>query len=105
MSAWKRVTAREAQDRLAEIIDEVVGDEPNDGYEITVEGAVVAVLISADEYEKLTSTAEILSDPEVMRRHVDGLGEVEKGDVFSADELEAMLRDPGRLPPGSEQTP
>ncbi|MBM4569223.1 type II toxin-antitoxin system prevent-host-death family antitoxin [Rhodococcus hoagii] len=105
MITWNSVTAGEAQDRLVEMVDEVVG-EPNAGYEITVEGAVAAVLVSADEYESLRTIVEVVSDPESMRRYVEGLKELEEGDVLGIDEVRAMMRDAGRLPPDTDaETP
>jgi antitoxin YefM len=98
MITWKRITASEAQDRLVEMVDEVVG-EPTAGYEITVDGAAVAVLVSADEYESLTTIVEVVSDPESMRRYVEALDALEEGEVLGTDEVRAMMRDAGRLPP------
>ncbi|WP_420879134.1 type II toxin-antitoxin system Phd/YefM family antitoxin [Rhodococcus sp. (in: high G+C Gram-positive bacteria)] len=105
MITWNSVTAEEAQDRLVEMVDEVVG-EPNAGYEITLDGAVAAVLVSADEYESLTTIAEVVSDPESMRRYVEALKELDEGDVLGMNELRAMMRDAGRLPPDTDaETP
>lgn len=101
MITWNSVAAGEAQDRLVKMVDEVVG-EPNAGYEITVNGAVAAVLVSADEYESLRTIVEVVSDPESMRRYVEGLKELDEGDVLSLDEIRAMMRDADRLPPEAD---
>ncbi|GBF17617.1 antitoxin Phd_YefM, type II toxin-antitoxin system [Rhodococcus sp. Br-6] len=90
MITWKSVTASEAQDRLVEMVDEVVG-ESNVGYEITVDDEVAAVLVGADEYEWLKAIVEVASDPESMRRYVEALDALEEGEVLGVDEVRAMM--------------
>lgn len=80
MITWNSVTASKAQDRLVEMVDKVIGEQ-NAGYEI--DGAVAAVLVSADEQESLTAIVEVVSDPEWVRRCVEGLKDSRRA-AFSA---------------------
>jgi antitoxin YefM len=61
-------------------------------FEITRNGARVAVLMSADDYDSLIETVDILSDPvEVAALRV-AIAELDSGDVSTADDVrQAMI--------------
>lgn len=54
----------EVRDKLREIVDDVVAT--GDTYTITRHGRPMAVIVSADEYESLIETLNILSDSNAM---------------------------------------
>lgn len=54
----------EVRDKLRDILDDVVAT--GNQYTITRHGRPVAVLVSADEYESLIETLNILSDSDAM---------------------------------------
>jgi antitoxin YefM len=54
----------EVRDKLREILDDVVAT--GDTYTITRHGRPMAVIVSADEYESLIETLNILSDSNAM---------------------------------------
>lgn len=66
-------------------------------FEITRNGARVAVLLSADDYDALVETVDILSDPEEVAALRTAIAELEAGDVSSADDVRAAMIAAGRL--------
>jgi len=54
----------EVRDKLREILDDVVAT--GDTYTITRHGRPMAVIVSAEEYESLIETLNILSDSNAM---------------------------------------
>lgn len=60
----------EVRDRLREILDDV--SETGNQYTITRHGRPVAVIVSADEYESLMETLNILSDSDAMAAIAEG---------------------------------
>lgn len=66
-------------------------------FEITRNGARVAVLLSAEDYDSLIETVDILSDPEEVAALRTAIAELEAGDVSSADDVRAAMIASGRL--------
>lgn len=66
-------------------------------FEITRNGARVAVLLSAEDYDSLIETVDILSDPEEVAALRTALAELDAGDVSSADDVRAAMIASGRL--------
>lgn len=66
-------------------------------FEITRNGARVAVLLSAEDYDALLETVDILSSPEEVAALRAAIAELESGDVSSADEVRAAMIARGRL--------
>ena len=63
--AKKTITITEGRKELFKIADEV--QKPDTQYVFTIEGKPGVVLMSADEYDSLMETMEILSNPEIMK--------------------------------------
>jgi len=63
--AKKTISITEGRKRLFKIAEEV--QKPDSQYVFTVEGKPGIVLMSADEYDSLMETMEILSNPEIIR--------------------------------------
>lgn len=66
-------------------------------FEITRNGARVAVLMSADDYDSLMETVDILSDPEEVAALQVAITELMSGEVSTADEVRAAMVARGRL--------
>ena len=85
----------EARAQLSQLIDEVV--RTHERVEITRNGRR-AVLLSADDYDSLLETLDVLGDPELMAAIREGEEELARGEFSTSDEVEADLRARGWLP-------
>ena len=85
----------EARANLSRLIESAV--TTHERFEVTRNGDRVAVLLSADDYDSLLETLEILSDPVEVAAIRQGLAEMEAGEVSSADEVRAAMVALGRL--------
>ena len=79
----------EIRQHLSKFVDEAVKTHAR--FDITRNGTRAAVLMSADDFDSLTETLDVLSDAELVRDIHDGLREAEAGRVFSHDEVVAEL--------------
>ena len=66
-------------------------------FEITRNGARVAVLLSAEDYDALVETVDILSSPDEVVALRTAIAELASGDMSSADEVRAAMIARGRL--------
>lgn len=66
-------------------------------FEITRNGARVAVLLSAEDYDSLVETVDILSSPDEVASLRTAIAELESGNVSSADEVRVAMIERGRL--------
>ena len=83
----------DARANLSKLVDSAV--TTHERFEITRNGALVAVLMSADDYDSLVETIDILSRPEEVAAIRDGMADVARGEVFTADEVRAALASRG----------
>lgn len=90
------VPLAEARAQLSQLIDEVV--RTHERVEITRNGRRAAVLLSADDYDSLLETIEVLGDPELMEAIREGEEALARGDVYTVEEVMAEMRAKGRLP-------
>lgn len=60
-------------------------------FEVTRNGARVAVLLGADDYDSLIETLEILGDPEAMADIREGQAAVARGETYSEAEIRTAL--------------
>ena len=86
----------DARANLSKLIESAV--TTHERFEVTRNGARVAVLMSADDYDSLLETLDILSNPEEMENIRQGMAEIAAGDVVSAEEVRAAMVARGRLP-------
>jgi len=63
-----------------------------DEYVITVNGAPVAVLISAEEYESWKETNEIMADPSLMKAIRQGEEDVKNGKMYDWEEIKKEFK-------------
>ena len=66
-------------------------------FEITRNGARVAVLLSADDYDSLIETVDILSSHEEVAGLRVAIAELDSEDVSSAEQVRAAMVARGRL--------
>lgn len=86
----------EVRANLSKLVDEAV--RTHQRVEVTRQGRRAAVLLSADDYDSMVETLEILSDPELMREIAEADAEADRGEVYSLDEVAEAMRAAGRLP-------
>jgi antitoxin YefM len=86
----------EARSRLSELVDEAV--RTHQRVDITRNGRRAAVLMSADDFDSLEETLEILSDPQLMQELAEADEQIKRGEVYSQEEVEASMRAAGRWP-------
>lgn len=91
------VPLAEARAQLSRMVDDAV--RMHERFEITRNGRRAAVLLSADDYDTMQETIEVLADRELLVDHRHGQAAVAAGDAMDASELEQAMRDVGRLPP------
>ena len=81
----RTIALSEAKAHLSEIMREV--GETQDIVTITRGGLPAGVLISAEEYESLIETLEILGDPGIMASLKKAAKEEQKGKLLSHEEI------------------
>lgn len=90
----------EARARLSNVVDEAAAT--HERFDITRNGRRVAVLMGADDYDALQETIAVLSDPELVRAHADGMAALAADDGVDADGLAAVMFAAGRRPASEE---
>ena len=87
--AKKVMTITEGRRELFKIAENV--QKPDTHYVVTVEGKPGLVLMSADEYDSIMETMEILSNPETMKNIKKAEKEIARGEYVTWDELKKEL--------------
>lgn len=88
--ATQTISLTELRPRLSELVDRVHAEF--DRFLITRRGRTEAVLLSAEEFEGLLETLEILSDEALVRRLVDAEEELAGGGGHSLAEVREEIR-------------
>jgi prevent-host-death family protein len=81
----KTIPLSAAKAGLSRIIDEI--SKTHTTFQITRSGVPEGVLLSAEEYESLLETLEILSDPELMRQIHQSIRDIKKGRLLTHEEV------------------
>lgn len=79
----------EVRQDLSKFIDDAVTTHAR--FDITRNGKRAAVLLSADDYDSLVETLDVLADADLVRDVRDALAEAEVGDVVSHEQVVADL--------------
>lgn len=79
----------EVRQDLSRIVEAAV--RSHERVDITRNGKRAAVLLSADDYDSLLETLDILADADLVRDLQKGLGEAEADDLSTHDEVVADL--------------
>ncbi|MFN8167456.1 MAG: type II toxin-antitoxin system Phd/YefM family antitoxin [Candidatus Nanopelagicales bacterium] len=91
------VPLAEARAQLSKLVDEAM--RTHERVEVTKNGRRAAVLLSADDYDSLMETLDILGDAEAMAAIRESEADIAAGRLHSVDEVEAELRSKGILGP------
>lgn len=90
------VSVADARANLSRLIESAV--TTHERFEVTRNGNRAAVLLSADDYDSLLETVDVLSRPEEIDAIRLGLADIEAGQVSTGDEVRAAMIVRGRLP-------
>lgn len=85
----KTIPISEARQRLPTLVDKT--NDLMDRYTITVKGKARAVLMSADAYESMRETMEIMSDPKLMEDIRQGEKDIAEGRVYDWEDVKKEL--------------
>lgn len=66
-------------------------------FEVTRNGARVAVLLGADDFDALVETVEILGSNETMDEIRQGLADLKAGNVHTVDDVRAAMAKSNRI--------
>lgn len=86
----------EARAQLSKLVDEAV--RTHERVEVTRNGRRAAVIMSADDYDSLMETLDILSDAAAMAEIREARADLAAGKASPLAEVEAEMRSRGRLP-------
>jgi prevent-host-death family protein len=90
------VPLAEARAQLSKLVDDAV--RTHERIEVTRNGRRAVVILSADDYDSLMETLDILGDAEAMADIRQADVDVAAGRVLTLDEVEVEMRSLGRLP-------
>lgn len=86
----------EARAQLSKLVDEAV--RTHERVEVTKNGRRAAVIMSAEDYDSLMETLEILGDAETMAQIRQADADIAAGRISTLAEVQAEMRSLGRLP-------
>lgn len=86
----------EVRANLSKLVDEAV--RTHQRIEVTRQGRRAVVILSADDYDSIMETLDILSDRGLMDELRTAEAEAERGETYTLDEVAAEMRAAGRLP-------
>jgi prevent-host-death family protein len=85
----------EARAQLSRLIDEAV--RTHERVEVTRKGRRAAVLLSAEDYDSIMETLDILADADEVRAIAEAQSQLQAGESYSKAEMEEAMRAAGRL--------
>jgi prevent-host-death family protein len=91
------VPLAEARAHLSQLVDEAM--RTHERIEVTRNGSPAVVIVSAEDFEGLLETLDILSDADLVREVRDALAEAARGEVHSTEDVIAAMREAGRRVP------
>lgn len=89
MDSKTTISITEARKKIFDIAEEV--QKPNKYYTLTEKGRPKVVLMSAEEFDSIMETMEILSDPKIMANIKKAEEEFKRGEYQSWDEVKKEL--------------
>jgi prevent-host-death family protein len=87
----RAIPLADLQDHLPEVIEGLQGE--TERVIVTQQGRAEAVLLSADDFEGLIETLEILSDSELVRELIEAEAEFTAGGGHSLEDVRKRLQD------------
>jgi prevent-host-death family protein len=88
------IPVADARANLSKLIDEA--STTHERFEITRNGRRAAVLIGADDFDAMSETIAVLSDPDLLSSHEEGRKAFLDGDVLDAQQLADAMDIAGR---------
>ncbi|ABL82184.1 MULTISPECIES: type II toxin-antitoxin system Phd/YefM family antitoxin [unclassified Nocardioides] len=85
-----------ARASLSKLVEAAV--TTHERFEVTRNGDRVAVLLSAEDYDALLETVDVLSRADEVEALRAGLADLEAGEVSTLDEVRVAMQRRGRLP-------
>ena len=89
------VPLAEARAQLSRLIDDAV--RTHERVEITRKGRRAAVLLSADDFDSIMETLDILSDAAEVRAIAEAQQQLQAGESYTREDVEAAMKAAGRL--------
>ncbi|QQS02051.1 MAG: type II toxin-antitoxin system Phd/YefM family antitoxin [Austwickia sp.] len=90
------VPLAEARAQLSRLVDEAI--RTHQRVEVTKNGRRAAVILSADDYDELMETIDILGDAQTMADIREADADIASGNVSTLDDVLADMKLRGRLP-------
>ena len=85
----------EVRANLSKLVDEAVRTHLR--IEVTRQGRRAAVLLSAEDFDSIMETLDVLSDQDLMRDLRRGQADIARGEYHTLDEVAREMRARGRL--------
>jgi len=89
MDPKNTISISEARKRIFEIAEEV--QKPDKYYTLTEKGRAKAVLMSADQFNSIMQTIDILSDPNILENIKTAENEYKKGEYIAWEDLKKEI--------------
>lgn len=86
----------EVRANLSKLVDAAVRTHMR--IEVTRQGRRAAVILSADDYDSIIETLDILSDPDLVKELRQGRADIARDDFHTLDDFTKEMRAKGRLP-------
>jgi prevent-host-death family protein len=90
------VPLAEARANLSQLVDDAM--RTHERVEITRNGRRAGVLLSAEDYDSIMETLDILSDSEAMADLREADAAIARGEIYTLEQVESEMRAMGRLP-------
>jgi len=90
------LSVAEARARFSQLIESA--SSTHERFEVTRNGSRAAVLLGADDFDALIETVAILGDAKLVAELGVGLGELERGETESANDVADAMNRAGRRP-------
>ena len=89
MDSKNTISISEARKRIFEIAEEV--QNPDKYYTLTEKGRAKAVLMSAEQFDSIMETIDILSDPNILENIKNAEDEYRKGEYVTWEDLKKEI--------------
>ena len=90
------VPLAEARANLSQLVDDAM--RTHERVEITRNGRRAGVLLSAEDYDSIMETLDILSDSEAMADLREADAAIARGEIYTLEQVASERRALGRLP-------
>jgi len=90
------VPLAEARANLSKLVEQAVAT--HERIEVTKNGRRAAVILSADDYDTMMETLDILADSDLMEKIAQGEAEIRRGETSTLAEVAAAMAGRPRTP-------